>query len=73
MTERTNLERATSAQVACIEYGNSVGMTLENDGETLMGDLLADMLHLAVRMNIDPDQVIRMGQMHFTWEQEMDE
>jgi hypothetical protein len=67
---RTNLERATHAQAACDEYGSLVGMTLVEDRESLLGDLLADMLHLAVRLNIDPDRVVRLGQMHFTEEQE---
>ena len=70
---RTNLERATTAQAICDEYGSMVGMTLRDDGVTLLGDLLADLLHLAVRMNLDPDEVVRLGQMHFTSEQEEDE
>lgn len=70
---RTNLERATVAQAICDEYGSMVGMTLREDRESLLGDLLADLLHLAVRLNIDPDRVVRLGQMHFTEEQEEDE
>ena len=67
---RTNLERATDAQAICDEYGPMVGSSLKDDGVSLLGDLLADLLHLAVRLNIDPDQVVRLGQMHFTAEQE---
>ena len=70
---RTNLERAATAQAICGEYGSMVGMTLMEDRESLLGDLLADVLHLAVRLNIDPDEVVRLGQMHFTDEQEEDE
>ena len=62
---RTNLERATDAQAACDAYGSIVGMNLAEDRESLLGDLLADMLHLAVRLNIDPDRVVRLGQLHF--------
>lgn len=70
---RTNLERAVYGQMICNEYGSMVGMTLSDDGVSLLGDLIADLLHLAVRMNIDPDEVIRLGQMHFTAEQQEDE
>jgi len=67
---RTNLERATHAEFVCETYGQLVGMTLRAEGESLLSDLLADLLHLAVRLDIDPDRVVRVGQMHFTEEQE---
>jgi hypothetical protein len=66
----TNLERANNAQAACDLYGSLTGMTVTEDRESLLGDLVADILHLAVRLNIEPDRVVRLGQMHFTEEQE---
>jgi hypothetical protein len=40
--------------------------TIDGDNlETGIYDLLADLLHLAKDNGIDPDEMIRMGKMHF--------
>ena len=67
---RSNKQRASDAAAACQLYGTLTGMDPNGDElESLIGDLLADLLHLAKRKRIDTERVIRMGQLHFEEEQ----
>lgn len=63
--ERSNKQRASDAAEACQLYGTLTGLDATDELESLIGDLIADLLHLAKRKRIDTDRVIRMGQMHF--------
>ena len=63
--ERSNKQRASDAAEACQLYGTLTGLSPTDELESLIGDLIADLLHLAKRKRIDTERVIRMGLMHF--------
>lgn len=67
--ERTNRQRADDAAEVCSLYGTLTHVNPKSELESLIGDLIADLLHLAKRRKIDPERVLRMGQMHFEEEQ----
>lgn len=41
----------------------------DNEPETLITDLMADLMHLAVRKELDLDRIQRLADMHFSAEQ----
>jgi predicted subunit of tRNA(5-methylaminomethyl-2-thiouridylate) methyltransferase len=54
MDDITNEDRASNALTALVEYAEAKGVILHEEGiETVMTDLVADMMHLAKREGID--------------------
>ena len=59
--------RSERAQAALQSYVEAKGETFENSGSEV-GDLIADLLHLAVRIedaDSGPETVLRIARMHF--------
>jgi hypothetical protein len=52
----------------CIEKYGSLDSP-DNDPETLITDLMADLMHLAMYKELDLDRILRVAAMHFNAEQ----
>jgi hypothetical protein len=72
MKETTNNDRARWANAAMSAFANETGMTGE-DQETIMGDLLCNLMHLADAESIDFDARLENGRLHYTAETEGDD
>ena len=63
----TNAARAELVRPLVMQFRDDCGMKGE-DEETVVSDLLADLLHYARHNNCDPAAVIRRGLGHYTEE-----
>lgn len=66
-----NVTRAERAQAALQSYVESKGEAFENSSSEI-ADLIADLLHLAARLDEDgdpADRTLRLAQLHFEAEQ----
>lgn len=71
MSGPTNDDRATWASEAIEVFAKRTGLDTSPDADgvsTVMGDLLADMMHLCRQCSIDFDDVLRVARMHFECE-----
>jgi hypothetical protein len=64
--EGMNDDRASWANTALSAFGIETGMiNAGEDDQTIMGDLVADLMHFADRNNIDFEKVLRGARMHY--------
>jgi hypothetical protein len=61
----TNEERADRGREACETFAESVRMDMANDLPTIIGDLIANLLHLADQEGLCAESVLRTATMHF--------
>jgi hypothetical protein len=61
----TNEERADWGRAACDTFAESVRMDMANDLPTIIGDLIANLLHLADQEGLCAESVLRTATMHF--------
>jgi hypothetical protein len=61
----TNEERADWGREACETFAESVRMDMANDLPTIIGDLIANLLHLADQEGLCAESVLRTATMHF--------
>lgn len=67
----TNEDRAGWAQVAVDAFAAETNMDAAGeDMQTVMGDLLADLMHLCQQNDIDFERILATGKMHFEAELE---
>jgi hypothetical protein len=69
MSDPSNHDRASWAQSAIQTFAHETGM--DNAGEdlpTIIGDLLADLMHLCVQKELDFKGLLETAEMHFTAE-----
>ena len=60
-----NAERATRASDACRAYAAASGMDYPEDVHTVIGDLIASLLHLADVYGVDPYDATERARMHY--------
>ena len=56
-----NARRAECADHALAEFAAQVGMNVDAEMDTAIGDLIGDLLHLAVREGFDPMAIVKQG------------
>ena len=60
-----NYHRAHWAKSACEAFANHTGQSVEFELDDIIGDLIADMMHLAHQRGIDPYKQVEDGIMHY--------
>lgn len=66
----TSKERASHAMEALTAYSQSKdGIEAYDEDAAMIGDLIADLLHLARSLRIDPHSVLLLGKQHFVAEE----
>lgn len=75
MTEPTNADRAERARLTLEYYRALIGATTTgDDDQTIVGDLLADLMHLSAESEdeaaFDVDRALSMARDHFEAEQD---
>jgi len=68
--EPDNQERADWAKRALITFAADTGLDMEEEPETAISDLLADLMHLARQMGLDWDQAMETATMNYDAEVE---
>lgn len=63
-----NDERAEWAKDSCRLYADATGLTLEEEVDTAISDLIASLLHYADREGLCPETVLVRAQMHYEHE-----
>lgn len=69
----TNAERGTrflEAYSRDTSEGQDFSDRIQDEGEQLFGDMIADLLHAAENHGIDPEAVIEKGRYYFTTDDE---
>ena len=61
----TNAERAAWAWDACETFADATGLSTDDELPTVIGDLIANLLHLAVAVGAGAESVLRTATMHF--------
>ena len=69
----TNEDRAGWAEVACEAFAAITGQDMENDLPYIIGDLIANLLHLANQQGMCAEERLENGRMHYTAEIEEEE
>jgi hypothetical protein len=64
----TNEDRAGWAEVACEAFADITGQDMENDLPGIIGDLIANLLHLANQEGMCAEERLSNGLMHYTAE-----
>jgi len=64
----TNEDRAGWAEVACEAFAEITGQDMENDLPEIIGDLIANLLHLANQHGMCAEGRLENGRMHYTAE-----
>lgn len=65
MGEVTNDDRAGWAEVACEAFAEITGQDMEDDLPEIIGDLIANLLHLANQQGMCPEERLENGRMHY--------
>lgn len=68
MNSPSNHDRAVWALEACKAFGKTTGQNYAYDLQEIIGDLIANLLHLAVAEDIDPMGRLAAALDHFTEE-----
>ena len=68
MSYPTNADRAFWALQACREFGKQTRQNPEHELDDIIGDLIANLLHLCDWKGIDGELMIDHGRMHHTAE-----
>ena len=68
MRSPSNHDRALWALEACKTFGNLTGQNYAEDLSDIIGDLIANLLHLANENDLDPMGRLAAGMEHFTEE-----
>jgi hypothetical protein len=61
----TNAERAARAWDACETFADATGLSVDDELPTVIGDLIANLLHLADQDGLCAESVLRTATMHF--------
>ena len=61
----TNEERADWGRGACDTFAESVGMDMADDLPTIIGDLIANLLHLADQEGMCVESLLARAKMHY--------
>lgn len=69
----TNDERAEWAKDSCRLYADVTGLTLEDEVDTAISDLIASLLHLADMNGLCPDTILERAKMHYEYESAYEE
>lgn len=65
MMDVTNEDRAEWARTACDAFAELTGQKMEHDLPEIIGDLIANLLHLANLEGLCPEDRLENGKMHF--------
>jgi hypothetical protein len=68
MGDVTNEDRAAWAEDACATFAEITGQDMENDLQEIIGDLIANLLHLANQQGMCAEDRLENGLMHYTAE-----
>lgn len=66
----TNAERAAWALEACKTFADATGLSVEDELPTVIGDLIANLLHLADQEGMCAESMLGTARMHFEAELE---
>jgi hypothetical protein len=66
----TNAERAAWALEACETFADATGLSVEDELPTVIGDLIANLLHLADQGGMCAESMLGTARMHFEAELE---
>jgi len=61
----TNEERAALAKEACETFADATGLDVAEELPTVIGDLIANLMHLADQSGLCPESLIDNAQMHY--------
>lgn len=67
--EQTNATRANSVRPFAAKFANQTGMTHPTERNSVIGDLITNLLHLAAEEGHDTSAIVRLATDHFTHEQ----
>jgi hypothetical protein len=73
MGDVTNEDRAGWAEVACEAFAEITGQDLENDLPEIIGDLIANLMHLASQNGMSVKDRLENARMHYDAEIEEEE
>jgi hypothetical protein len=65
MMDVTNEDRADWAAVACEAFADITGQNMEEDLPEIIGDLIANLLHLANQQGMCAEDRLENGRMHY--------
>ena len=65
MLDVTNEDRADWAEAACEAFADITGQVMEDDLPEIIGDLIANLLHLANQKGMSPEGRLENGRMHY--------
>jgi|688.fasta_scaffold109655_6 hypothetical protein len=65
MLDVTNEDRAAWAEVACEAFADITGQVMEDELPEIIGDLIANLLHLANQKGMCPEGRLENGRMHY--------
>jgi hypothetical protein len=73
MHDVTNEDRAEWAAVACQAFAEITGLDMEEELPEIIGDLIADLMHLANQQGMCPEGRLENARMHYEAEIEEEE
>jgi NTP pyrophosphatase (non-canonical NTP hydrolase) len=73
MGDVTNEDRAGWAEVACEAFAEITGQDIENDLPEIIGDLIANLMHLANQQGMSVEDRLENARMHYDAEIEEEE
>jgi NTP pyrophosphatase (non-canonical NTP hydrolase) len=73
MGDVTNEDRAGWAEVACEAFAEITGQDMENDLPEIIGDLIANLMHLANQNGMSVEDRLENARMHYDAEIEEEE
>lgn len=66
----TNAERAAWAWDACDTFADATGLSVDDELPSVIGDLIANLLHLAEQEGLCAESILGTSRMHFEAELE---
>jgi len=60
-----NRERAMWAAIGLEAFGNSTGISQEDEFDTVVGDFLADLMHLCDKNGVNFETLLEKGRNHY--------
>jgi hypothetical protein len=66
----TNEDRAAWAWEACETFADATGLSVDDELPTVIGDLIANLMHLADREGLCAESMLGTARMHFEAELE---
>lgn len=61
----TNEDRAAWAEDACETFAEITGQDVEHDLPEIIGDLIANLMHLANQVGLCAEERLEVGRMHY--------